>query len=78
MLTEVLPEVFDNKRKIAKYCDVAKCKIDAVLGKRVVQKGQMITSASKKKTMVYLEGLERRKIIRKLESSWRNPIRAIS
>lgn len=42
-----------------------------------VKKGLRIPQVELRQTMEYLKELERRKIIRRLESMWRTPIRVI-
>ncbi len=66
----------DSERKIG-FCKVEKCKIKTEEGKKVVKKGQAIPQALMKKTEEYIECLERRGIIRRSTSDWRNPIRAL-
>ncbi|KAF9756190.1 Transposon Tf2-9 polyprotein, partial [Nosema granulosis] len=60
-----------------RYCQVEKCKITTEEGKKVVKKGQAIPQALLKKTEEYIKSLEKRNIIRRSISEWRNPIRAI-
>lgn len=75
-LEEKYPEVFDVEGKV-KFCGVEECRIETEEGKRVVKKGAMIPQEYRKDVQEYLENLEKRGIIRRSESQWRNPIRAI-
>lgn len=59
------------------YCTREKCEIKTKEGERTVRKGRIIPQALRGKTKKYLEILERRKIVRRSKSRWRNPIRAI-
>lgn len=60
-----------------KYCGIEKCGISTPVGKLIARKGQAIPQAILVKTMEYIKDLEDRKIIRKSDLVWRNPIRAI-
>jgi len=59
------------------YCTIEKCKIPTPENRIVVRKGQTIPQAILGPTMRLLENMEKRKIIRRSESKWRNPIRAL-
>lgn len=56
---------------------VGKCKIATEESKKVQKKGQVVPQYLRKRTRVYLEGLERKGIIRNSRSEWRNPTRAL-
>ncbi|WUR03409.1 reverse transcriptase [Vairimorpha necatrix] len=66
----------ENKGKI-KYCKIEKCKIKTEAGEKVVRKGQMIPQAHKNELMKHLEDLEKRNVIKRSTSEWRNPIKPI-
>lgn len=71
------PEVLGELGGKIEFCKIEKCSITTSPGKRVVKKGQIIPQALKVKTWEYLKDLEKRGIIRKSHSAWRNPIRAL-
>lgn len=66
----------DNTNEI-EYCPIEKCKIETIEGKIVQKKGVTMPQALEEKAFKYIDDLLRRKIIRRSESQWRNPIRFI-
>jgi hypothetical protein len=76
-LEEIISRVGGREDEDISFCKVEKCIIKTQEGKKVVKKGQAIAQALLKKTEDYINSLERRKIIRRSTSDWRNPIRAI-
>ncbi|KAF9761385.1 Transposon Tf2-11 polyprotein [Nosema granulosis] len=46
-------------------------------GEKVVRRGQIVSRSLRERTKAYFQDLEKRGIIRKSRSDWRNPIRAI-
>ncbi len=60
-----------------RYCKLEKCRIQTEEGSRVVKKGQRVHQALFKKTKDHIYNLLDKGIIRRSESDWRNPIRAI-
>jgi len=71
------PETLGEERKQIEYCKREKCQIKTPEGKIITKRGQQIPQAMMKETLDYISDLERRKIIRKSTSMWRNPIRAL-
>lgn len=71
------PNVLGESVGKIKWCVLEKCKIRTVEGMKVVKKGQIVPQALKGKTEEYLKDLERRGVIKRSQSEWRNPIRAI-
>ncbi|MEG2848585.1 MAG: reverse transcriptase family protein, partial [Bacilli bacterium] len=63
-----------NKEKI-QFCKLEKCRIKTQEGKKVVQKSMKIHQAIKERATQHINDLERRSIIRRSNSTWRNPIR---
>lgn len=59
------------------YCRLERCRIITEPGKKMIKGGQIMPRALVKKTVNYLEDLEKRKMIKKSTSEWRNLIRAI-
>ncbi|KAI5151978.1 hypothetical protein ENBRE01_2475 [Enteropsectra breve] len=72
-----LQKLVRKEKEEIKYCEIEKCSINTINGTKVYKKGQNIPQAMLKRTLDYIEDLETRKVIRRSESSWRNPIRAI-
>ena len=70
-------EILDNKNETVTFYKGEKCKIKTKRGEKVVKRGQIVPQSLKEKTRAYLDDLEKRKIIRRSISEWRNPIRAI-
>ncbi|KAF9748555.1 Transposon Tf2-11 polyprotein, partial [Nosema granulosis] len=75
-LKEVHGEVLSNDKEI-KYCNLEKCRIETENGLKVVKKGQRVQQSLFKKTRSHIHGLLERGVIRRSDSDWRNPIRAI-
>ena len=71
------PTVLGRGDEEVRYCRREKCGIRTKDGERIVRKGQMIPQALRARTLEYLEDLERRRVIRRSRSDWRNPMRAI-
>lgn len=61
-------EVFDTSFAEIKYCKLEKCRIETEPGKKIIKKGQIVPQALIKRTVLHLEDLERRKVIRKSTS----------
>lgn len=79
-LTEIIlmyPMIFNDCKGKIKFETGSKCYIRTEKGERIVRKGQCIPQSLRMKTKMYLNELESRGIIRKSNSDWRNPIRAI-
>ena len=76
LVTE-FPIVLDSADKPIEFCSLEKCKINTADKVKVVKRGQKIPQAFKKEIIEYFKDLERKGIIRKTESEWRSPIRAI-
>ncbi len=76
-LKRVIEIVVERPEEIQKYCELEKCGIKTQEGVKIVKKGQAISQALMKKTEEYIRGLEKRNIIRRSTSDWRNPIRAL-
>ncbi|WUR04686.1 endonuclease [Vairimorpha necatrix] len=70
-------EVFSDEEEEIKYCKLDKCRIKTEEGKVVKKKGQMVEQALIADTVEHIKSLERRKIIRRSVSEWRNPVRAL-
>lgn len=70
-------QAFYQEGSEIKFCKLEKCAIETKKGTRVMKKGCMIAQALYEATEKYIKDLEKRKIIRRSESNWRNPIRAI-
>lgn len=78
-LMNEFPDVFDvnsSEEKIT-FCKVEKCFINTKIGEKVVKRGTRVPQYLKEKTKVLIESLEKRGVIRKSDSQWRNPIRAL-
>lgn len=71
-LLEVYEKKFRKKENENKFCE-----IDTPIGKIANKKGAIIPQALQKKAKEYLINLEKRNIIRKSTSKWRNPVRFI-
>lgn len=76
-LIREFPKVLDSEKKPIEFCEIEKCKIKTEPGKKIVRKGQRIPQAIKEKVKIYLDDLERRGIISRSDSEWRNPVRAL-
>ena len=76
-LVKEFKEVFEIGSSEIKYCKLEKCRIETEPGKKIVKRGQAVAQALIKKTVLHLEDLERRKVIRPSTSEWRNPVRAV-
>lgn len=63
--------------KVIEFCKIEKCEIKTKGPESVVKRGQTIPQALRNKTREYLEDLEKRKVIRRSNSQWRNLIRAL-
>jgi Zinc knuckle len=75
LMKEYAEVIYDEKeQERIKFCPIEKCRIDTKEGARVVKRGINIPQSLKLKLE---EHLERRGIIRKSKSQWRNPVRAI-
>ncbi|MGL5691643.1 MAG: reverse transcriptase family protein, partial [Bacteroidales bacterium] len=78
--TKILDEfnnVFYKDDEPIKFCRIEKCAIKTKRGEKIVKKGVMVPQALRKDLKEHLQNLERRCIIRRSASEWRNPIRAI-
>ncbi|MGL5636187.1 MAG: reverse transcriptase family protein, partial [Bacteroidales bacterium] len=73
------PEVVDTEDsdKPVKFCQVEKCCIKTKGEDKIVKRGYVIPQALREKTRRLIYRLEKRGIIRKSDSQWRNPIRAL-
>ncbi|MGL5707771.1 MAG: hypothetical protein ACRDDF_05845 [Aeromonas sp.] len=78
-LEREFPGVFTGceSNGMQKFCKVEKCKIATKKGQIIKVKGQNIPQALREKTEEYIKDLEKRGVIRRSISQWRNPIRAI-
>jgi Reverse transcriptase (RNA-dependent DNA polymerase) len=78
-LIEEYPDVCDSEEDLGKveFCPVEKCYINTREGEKVAKRGTRIPQSLKGKTKDLIAKLERRGIVQKSESQWRNPIRAI-
>ena len=76
-LFERFKDVFHKDGEQVKFCRIEKCRIETKKGAKVVKRGAMVPQALRKATDEYIRELEDRGIIRRSESEWRNPIRAI-
>ena len=72
IMKKEFPTVLLETQEEIKYCDKEKCRINTEDGERIVQKGQIIPQALRKRTLEYLNSLEKRKIIRMEESNQSN------
>lgn len=71
-------EVFGGEEdEEIKYCKLEKCKINTKEGEVVRKKGQIVEQALIEDTVAHIKNLEKRKIIRRSSSEWRNPIRSL-
>lgn len=77
MLQEEFSRVLKKSEDEIEFCEIEKCKIITKPGEKACRKGQRIPQALKEKTREYFKDLERRGVIRKSESDWRNPIRVL-
>jgi hypothetical protein len=76
-LVKKYPEVLENDLGRIAYKTGEKCYIRTERGRKVVRKGQNVPQSLKLKANDYLRDIERRGIIRKSRSDWRNPIRVL-
>lgn len=76
-LKEEFYNVFCKENEVIEYCELEKCKIETAPGEIVLKRRQMIPQYLIKRTEEHLDCLERRKIIRRSNSQWRNPIRSL-
>jgi hypothetical protein len=76
-LVKKYPEVLENDLGRIVYKTREKCYIRTERGRKVVRKGQNVPQSLKLKANDYLRDIERRDIIRKSRSDWRNPIRML-
>jgi hypothetical protein len=70
-------EVFYKENEILRFCKLEKCKIVTKREAKVVKKGVVVPHALNSKLSEHLVNLEKRGVIRKSTSDWRNPIRAL-
>lgn len=77
VLRKKFKRVFCDGTEVIEYCKLEKCKINTKEGEIIVKKGQCIPQALMKDTENFINSLEKRKIIRRSSSKWRNPIRAL-
>lgn len=70
-------EAFYTEGQEVEFCGIEKCKIMTKRGAKVVQKGAMVPQALRRLLDEHLMDLEKRGILRRSESEWRNPIRAL-
>ncbi|KRH94294.1 retrotransposon-like family member (retr-1), partial [Pseudoloma neurophilia] len=76
-LIESFPNVFKNLDRPVEFCSIEKCSIITDEGKIIVKKGANAPQAKEKQAEKYLMSLIDRKILRRSNSQWRNPIRFI-
>lgn len=76
-LKSLYKEKFSLYNGVQRYCEIEKCEIDTPEGVVIRKKGAIIPQALESKAREYLISLERRNIIRKSQSKWRNPVRFI-
>lgn len=76
-MCEEYPDVFNENGDKIKLCNVEKCSIFTKDGESVVKDRQMVAHALKSRTKAYIDDMAKRGIIKRTNSNWRNPIRAI-
>lgn len=77
-IIEIYKDVFFfDKDETISFCKLEVCEYNTPRDKKVVKKGVMCPQSLEKKAQEYLNQLIKRKIIRRSESTWRNPIRFI-
>lgn len=70
-------DVFYEENEVIKFCEIEKCRIKTPRNQKVVKRGVMVPQALKGALTEHLKNLERRCVIRRSNSEWRNPIRAL-
>lgn len=70
-------KVFYKENEKIKFCTIEKCKIRTKRGEKIIKKGVIVPQALRNLTDEYIRNLEKRGVIKRSESEWRNPIRAI-
>lgn len=76
-ILDAYKEIFFKDGEEITFCRVEKCKIDTEKVHKIVKKGDIVPQALRREPDKYIRDLEERKINRRPEISWRNPIRAI-
>ncbi|MGL5709167.1 MAG: reverse transcriptase family protein, partial [Aeromonas sp.] len=76
-ILERFKNVFFQPHKKIEFCSLEKCTIRTKKGAKVVKKGVVIPQALRKDTDSYIRDLEERGVLRRSNSEWRNPIRAL-
>lgn len=59
------------------FCKIEKCKIKTEIGKVIIKRGTILPQAREEQVEIHLKNFLNRRIIRKSNNQWRNPIRFI-